>query len=105
MPAPIALTSGAKLGPYEILSPLGAGDMGEVYRAQGHALRPDRCGQDTTRRFSSDSEAKQRFERVARTIFISLELVRKAELSRVEGTGSEVQEPFPITAHRNTSDF
>ena len=41
----MSLASGTKLGPYEVLSPLGAGRMGEVYRARWLALlnRPRRC--------------------------------------------------------------
>ena len=37
----MALTSGTKLGPYEIVAPLGAGGMGEVYRARDARLERD----------------------------------------------------------------
>jgi hypothetical protein len=39
----MGLTSGTKLGPYEIVSPLGAGGMGEVYRARDMRLERDVC--------------------------------------------------------------
>jgi serine/threonine protein kinase len=57
----MALISGAKLGPYEILSPLAAGGMGEVYRARD--TRPDRkvAVKILPSHLSSNPEAKQRF--------------------------------------------
>ena len=64
----MALTSGTKLGPYEIQSPLGAGGMGEVYRARDTRLDRDRRDQDSAGHLSSNLEAKQRFEREARAI-------------------------------------
>src|SRR5882762_6965506 len=61
----MALTSGSRLGPYEIVAPLGAGGMGEVYRA-----RDMRLGRDVAVKVLRESLASgtvwERFEREAR---------------------------------------
>jgi serine/threonine protein kinase/Tol biopolymer transport system component len=64
----MALTSGTKLGPYEIQSPLGAGGMGEVYRARDTRLDRVVAIKVLPKQFQSDSDLKVRFEREARTI-------------------------------------
>src|SRR5690348_7062406 len=64
----MALTSGTKLGPYEIQSPLGAGGMGEVYRARDTRLDRSIAIKILPTHLSSNPEAKQRFEREARAI-------------------------------------
>jgi serine/threonine protein kinase len=64
----MALTAGTKLGPYEILSPLGAGGMGEVYRARDTRLDRSVAIKILPSHLSEDAEAKQRFDREARTI-------------------------------------
>src|SRR5271156_4934620 len=64
----MSLTSGTKLGPYEILSPLGAGGMGEVYRARDTRLDRSVAIKILSSHLSEDAEAKQRFDREARTI-------------------------------------
>src|ERR1019366_3716885 len=64
----MALTSGTKLGPYEIQSPLGAGGMGEVYRARDTRLERTVAVKILPSHLSEDPEAKQRFDREARTI-------------------------------------
>jgi len=64
----MALTSGMKLGPYEIQSPLGAGGMGEVYRAKDTRLDRTVAIKVLPAHLSSDQELKQRFEREARAI-------------------------------------
>src|SRR5262250_2672845 len=62
------LASGTKLGPYEIQSPLGAGGMGEVYRAQDTRLERTVAIKILPAHLSCDQVHKQRFEREAKTI-------------------------------------
>src|SRR5499427_2114304 len=62
------LISGTKLGPYEIVSPLGAGGMGEVYRARDSRLERTVAIKILPKEMSADPVRKQRFEREAKTI-------------------------------------
>ena len=64
----MALTSGTKLGPYEIQSPLGAGGMGEVYRARDTRLDRTVAVKILPIHLCENPEFKQRFEREARTV-------------------------------------
>ena len=64
----MALTSGTRLGPYEIQSPLGAGGMGEVYRARDTRLDRTVAVKVLASHLSSSPELKQRMEREARAI-------------------------------------
>ena len=62
------LSSGTKLGPYEIVSAVGAGGMGEVYRARDSRLDRTVAIKVLPSHHSTDSTLRQRFEREARTI-------------------------------------
>jgi len=62
------LAPGTKLGPYEIGVPLGAGGMGEVYRAKDTRLDRSVAIKILPAQFSSDPVRKQRFDREAKTI-------------------------------------
>src|SRR6266487_5875972 len=64
----MSLSSGARLGPYEILSPLGAGGMGEVYKARDTRLERVVAIKVLPSHLSSSPEVRQRFEREAKTI-------------------------------------
>ena len=64
----MALTAGTRLGPYEIQSPLGAGGMGEVYRARDTRLDRTVAVKVLASHLSSSAELKQRMEREARAI-------------------------------------
>ena len=62
----MALTSGSKLGPYEIQSPLGAGGMGEVYRARDARLNRDVAIKILPASFSADPDRLARFAQESR---------------------------------------
>ncbi len=64
----MALSSGTKLGPYEIQSPLGAGGMGEVYRARDTRLGRDVAIKVLPEALVNDADRLRRFEQEARTI-------------------------------------
>jgi len=64
----MGLASGSKLGPYEIQSALGAGGMGEVYRARDTRLNRTVAIKILAAHLSSSAELKQRFEREARAL-------------------------------------
>ena len=64
----MTLLAGAKLGPYEIVAPIGAGGMGEVYRAKDTRLDRTVAVKVLPQHLSSSAEVRQRFEREAKTI-------------------------------------
>ncbi|HTZ81752.1 MAG TPA: protein kinase [Candidatus Acidoferrales bacterium] len=64
----MGISSGTRLGPYEIQSPLGAGGMGEVYRARDTRLGRDVAIKVLPKTLAHDTDSLWRFEREARTI-------------------------------------
>jgi predicted Ser/Thr protein kinase len=64
----MALTTGTRLGPYEIVAPLGAGGMGEVYRAHDTRLSRDVALKILPPEVAGDASRRQRFELEARAV-------------------------------------
>jgi eukaryotic-like serine/threonine-protein kinase len=107
----MTISSGARLGPYEVLAPLGAGGMGEVYRARDTRLGREVAIKVLPAELASDSERLRRFEKEARSAsslnhpsivtiydigsedsvsFIAMELVDGSTLRQLLASG-----PFP----------
>src|SRR5262245_36559052 len=115
----MSIAVGSRLGPYEILAPLGAGGMGEVYRARDARLGREVAIKTLPAATSSDPDRRQRFEQEARaasalnhpgiltiydigeiegTTYIAMELVEGKTLRELVASG----EPLPT---RRLLDF
>jgi eukaryotic-like serine/threonine-protein kinase len=64
----MTLAAGDKVGPYEILAPLGAGGMGEVYRAKDTKLKREVALKVLPEAFAADPERMARFQREAEVL-------------------------------------
>ena len=64
----MALASGDRLGRYEVLGPLGAGGMGEVYRARDTELEREVAVKVLPTRVANDPDRLERFQREARAV-------------------------------------
>ena len=91
------LTSGTRLGPYDILAPLGAGGMGEVYRARDPRLDREVAIKVLPAALARDPDALARFEREAMTVakLSHPNILAVYEFGRDDGTAFVVMELVP----------
>jgi serine/threonine protein kinase len=89
----MTLTSGQFLGPYEIIASLGAGGMGEVYRARDSRLGRDVAIKVIAARLAGDSERLRRFEQEAR----AASALNHPNLLTVFDIGTHTDMPYLVT--------
>ena len=75
----MTLATGTKLGPYEILGQVGAGGMGEVYKARDTRLERTVAVKVLPVTLSASEEIRQRFEREAKTVSFSWDVTADGE--------------------------
>jgi Tol biopolymer transport system component len=89
----MTLSSGSRLGPYEILAPLGAGGMGEVYRAKDPRLGREVAIKVLPASFSNDQDRLRRFELEARAAGI----LNHPNITAVYDIGTHDGAPYVVT--------
>jgi eukaryotic-like serine/threonine-protein kinase len=89
----MALASGTRLGPYEIQSPIGAGGMGEVYRARDTRLDRDVAIKILPESLARDAERMRRFEQEARAVAA----LSHANIVAVYDTGTHEGVPYLVS--------
>src|SRR5580658_6309277 len=107
----MALSVGDRLGPYEILAPIGAGGMGEVYRAKDTKLKRDVALKVLPDSFANDPERMVRFQREAEV----LALLNHPNIAAIYGvedralvmelvTGESLKGPLPLETALNYAE-
>src|ERR1700728_3787575 len=89
----MTLIPGSKLGPYEILAPLGAGGMGEVYRARDSRLGREVALKVLPESFSKDADRLRRFEQEARAVAA----LNHPNILAIHDIGENVGAPFIVS--------
>ena len=89
----MGLFAGTRLGPYEILSPLGAGGMGEVYRARDLRLGRDVAVKVLPADYATDPERLGRFEQEAR----AAAALNHPNILAVYDIGTQTGAPYLVT--------
>ncbi|MGH7680420.1 MAG: protein kinase domain-containing protein, partial [Candidatus Eiseniibacteriota bacterium] len=89
----MGVTSGSRLGHYDIVAPLGAGAMGEVYRARDPRLGRDVAVKVLPPAFAADSDRLRRFEQEARAIAT----LSHPNIVGIFDVGSSEGRPFLVT--------
>ena len=88
----MTLPSGSRLGPYEVLAPIGAGGMGEVYRAKDPRLGRDVAIKVLPAAFSQDGDRLKRFEQEAR----AAGLLNHPNITSVYDIGQHDSAPYVV---------
>src|SRR5512138_2761245 len=89
----MSLSAGARLGPYEILAPLGAGGMGEVYRAKDPRLGREVAIKVLPATLSQDADRLRRFEQEARAAGV----LNHPNITAVYDVGSQDGSPYVVS--------
>src|SRR5262250_3159144 len=89
----MTLTAGSRLGPYEIVAPLGAGGMGEVYRAKDPRLKREVAVKVLPISFSQDTDRLRRFEQEAQ----AAGALNHPNITSVFDIGSHEGAPYIVT--------
>ncbi len=89
----MSLASGSRLGPYEIVSLLGAGGMGEVYRARDSRLGREVAVKVLPASFSNDADRLRRFEQEAR----AAGLLNHPNITAVYDIGTHESAPYVVS--------
>ena len=87
------LATGTRLGPYEVLSPLGAGGMGEVYRARDTRLDREVAIKVLPASFANDEDRLRRFEQEAR----ATSALNHPNILTIYDTGTHQGSPYIVS--------